>query len=267
MLGFPDPKQIKNLIKSIFDDTVNTAFNRSKNLDISTFRNKFLGSNARSYLFLCKIQFPGMQNVLKSGLQTGLSDISNIGLKGLDKGLMSAAGTAINISETELGTEDFKYFVKSTSLPESTLEETATYWCGQQYKLSSVRRSQDWSVVFLVNDDASVIRKFWDWQMIMHNPESNNYGKPVDYMTDITVQLLGIDGYPICTYKLFGAWPKTIGSVELDYSNNEFATIEVTFSYQYHTVSKSEELQQVTAARSAVRAVGLGGVIDMVMKK
>lgn len=219
-----------------------------QNLDIETYKNKFLGANARSYLFICKVQFPGMQNALVSGLQTAISNPSNIS-EMVKKGLISAGTTAIETHNTSSGTEDFKYFVKSTTLPESSIEETTSYWAGQQIKYSSVRRTTDWEVTFLVNNDASIIRKFWEWHLILHNPETNMYGNPTDYMCDQTIQLLGLDGSVICNYKLFGAWPKQIGQVSLDYSSNEFAEIAITFAYQYHTITETGEPGGMAIAR------------------
>jgi hypothetical protein len=241
--------------KTLVDDPIKFLFGDmgSQNLDINIYKSKFLGANARSYLFICKVQFPGFQNVLGSGIQSALAGGNAA------EGLMAAATTGIQTSGTLTGTENFKYYVKASSLPESTVEEVSTFWAGQQYKMSSVRRSQDWTVTFLVNNDASLIRKFWEWHLIMHNPESNMYGSPKDYMADQVIQLLGIDGYPICTYKLFGAWPKSIGQVDLDYSSNEFAEVAITFAYQYHTVTESEE----AGGMSLARKMGMNAVRSM----
>lgn len=229
-------------------------------MDVDTYKSKFLGANARAYLFICKVEFPGIQNALLSGLSAALSNPGNIGDM-ISKGLVAGGTTAINTFGNSFDTQDFKYFVKSTSLPESSVEESSTYFCGQQYKMSSVRRSQDWSVTFLVNNDASILKKFWDWHLIMQNPETGMYGKPKDYMTNQVVQLLGMDGNVICTYKLFSAWPKTIGQVSLDYATNEFATVDITFSYQYHTVTQNEESGLAKAGRQVLQSVG-GSIID-----
>jgi hypothetical protein len=260
-MAFPFPKiptagDLKEDIKRTFVDPILGDFGRKK-IDIDTYKAKFLGQNARAYLFLCSVQFPGMQNAIKSGVLSGMKslDLQNVG-SAITKGLLAGAGTAITSGNTSLGTDDFKYFVRSTTLPESTVEETSTFFCGSQYKQSSVRRSQDWMVSFLVNDDASIIRKFWDWHLILHNPETGVYGKPEDYMVDQKVQLLGLDGTAICTYKLINAWPKSIGPVDLDYSTNEFATIDITFSYQYHTVTRTDEPAAMAMGRKMVNSIG-----------
>lgn len=259
-MAFPFPKipsfgDVKEDVKKTLIDPLLGDFGRKK-IDIDTYKAKFLGQNARAYLFLCSIQFPGMQNAIKSGVLSGMKslDFENVG-KALGTGLRTAAESATTVGNISLGTSDFKYFVRSTTLPDSTVEEASTFFCGNQYKQSSVRRTQDWNVTFLVNDDASIIRKFWDWHLILHNPETGSYGKPQDYMVDQTVQLLGLDGSAICTYKLINAWPKTIGPIDLDYTSNEFATVDITFSYQYHTVTKTDEPAAAATGRKMLNSV------------
>jgi hypothetical protein len=231
-------------------------------ISIDTYRSKLLGSNARSYMFMCKIEFPGVQNVLKSGVMSGLAkgDIGN----SLNNAVESAGKSLIGNFGLSQGTNDFKYYVKSTNLPESSVEEINTYWFGQQYKLSSVRRTSDWNVTFLIDHNADVLKKFWQWHLLIHNPESNMYGSPVDYMTNQVIQLLGADGNPTCTYKLFNAWPKTIGDVQLDYSNNDIAQVDITFCYQYLVVTDTEENGIIDTGRQALRGVGFSGLKNAV---
>ena len=259
---------IKADTKAIFAEPLVGKFAKKK-IDIDTYRSKFLGGNARAYLFLCEIQFPGMQNALKSGLGTGmgalgaLSEGSSI-TSAIREGLIGGAETAITTKGISEKTSNFKYYIRSTTLPESSVDEVSTYFCGRQYKMSSVRRTQDWGVSFLVNEDASVLQKFWEWNKLFENPETGIYGKPKDYMTDQTIQLLGLDGSAICTYKLYGAWPKSIGAVTLDYSQNEFATVDITFSYQYHTVAAGNgEPGSGAMLRKAGQSIGANALLGL----
>jgi hypothetical protein len=210
------------------------------NIDIETYRSKFLGGNARAYLFFIQVQFPGYGNILQSGIQGVLAGgLPSVG--SLITGGMGAIGSGIDVAGLKNGTEDFGYYVKSTNLPESSIQETSTFWCGQEYKIASTRRFVEWTVTFYVDHQANILKKFWDWHKIIHNPETNAYGKPVTYMSDQLLYLIGLDGNSeISCYKLFGAWPKQIGQVALDYQTNDFAQFDVTFAYQYHTVTEKE---------------------------
>ena len=239
-LPLPRIEPLNTNIKDNVGRAINVAYNgvMGNYVNIEVFRSKFMGANARSYLFLCNFTFP--EDVLRTSM------LSN---------MIRTAVDVINPIKVGSPTKnnDYKFFVKSSSLPEITIEETSTYWCGQQIKMASVRRTSDWNVTFLVNDDASILEKFWSWHKRMQDPVSNRSGIYTDYMTNQTIQLLGIDGFPICTYKLFGAWPKSIGQVDLDYSNNEFATVDISFAYQYLTVTR-DSLSAVDSVRKFIRS-------------
>lgn len=216
-------------------------------IDIQSYKTQFLGG-ARQYLFWTQVNFPSWSNVLQAGLQKGLSKTDS--LEGLMEGGKQAAGQAVqgavsSLADTAFLTKDqssWPYLVKSTSLPQSDIEEISTYWIGQAYKMAARRNTGDWTVTFVVDNDGKILKRFWDWQNIIHNPEANIYGRPVTYMADQEIHLLGYDtGSTICVYKLFGAWPKTIGQVQLDYGTNDVASFDVTFSYQYHIVTETEQ--------------------------
>lgn len=210
-------------------------------IDIDTYKANFLGGNARQYLFWAQINFPGFGNVAKAGLQGtiagGIPTMASIG-----SGLMAGAGTLMGTLGLNSGTDKFGYNVKSTNLPSSTFDVNTTYFCGQEYKISGTQKFEDWTVTFNIDDQGLLLRKFSDWQKMLHDPVSNLYGAPVSYLSDQEIHLLGMNtGETICVYKLYGAWPKEIGQVTLDYSANDFATVDITFTYQYHTVRETEE--------------------------
>lgn len=84
-MSFPFPKiptfgDVKEDVKKTLIDPILGDFGRKK-IDIDTYKAKFLGQNARAYLFLCSIQFPGMQNAIKSGVLSGMKSLNleNVG--------------------------------------------------------------------------------------------------------------------------------------------------------------------------------------------
>ena len=127
------------------------------------------------------------------------------------------------------------YLVRSTSLPNTEIEQIEVPWQGNQLKLASTETVPDFTVTFNTDEAARVRREFLDWQRSIHNIESNVHGAPDDYMGTIELQLLGQTGGSIMTYTLHYAWPKTVGEVDLDYSSKDIAQFDVTLAYQYHT--------------------------------
>jgi hypothetical protein len=126
------------------------------------------------------------------------------------------------------------YLVRSSMLPDNTLEEIPASWQGYDYKVAGKYTFMDWTVTFNVDLAANLYKMFIDWQRLIHDPSSNVHRTPNEYFADQELQLLGLSGSPIMQYKLYGAWPKTVGQISLDYAQNDYAMFDVTFSYQYH---------------------------------
>ena len=171
--------------------------------DIDSYRSNFQGG-ARQYLFYYKPVFP-----------------SNIG-GGIGGGSDSG------------GTDVATYLVRTTSLPEISMDEIVLNWQGFDYKMAGKYTYADWTVTFNVDVDAKVLQLFNNWATLIHDPTTNKFTLPRDYMVDQQVELLDLAGAPIAKYKLFGAWPKMIGASTLDYSSNDVVQFDVTFTYIYH---------------------------------
>lgn len=130
-----------------------------------------------------------------------------------------------------------KFLVKSTSLPDTTLEEVTVNWQGYDFKYASKHTYSDFTVSFNVDKEAKIRLAFEDWvNKYIHDPETNKYGEFSEYMLDQRLQLLGYSGDVIMEYTLHDAWPKAIGAISLDYATADIATFEVTFTYSYHTI-------------------------------
>lgn len=129
-----------------------------------------------------------------------------------------------------------KFLVKSTNLPDTTIEEVTVNWQGFDFKYAGKHTFSDFTVTFNVDKKAEIRLAFEDWMNIIHNPSTNKYGNFNNYMKNQRLQLLGFSGEVIMEYELYNAWPKTIGAISLDYSTSEIATFEVTFTYSHHTI-------------------------------
>jgi len=136
-------------------------------------------------------------------------------------------------------TETATFLVRTANLPETMTEEVITNWQGFDFKMASKYTFPDWTVTFNVDVEANIQKMFINWANLIHDPTSNIYNTPANYMADQQLELLGFDGSPILKYKLVAAWPKSIGNVTLDYSSTDVAQFDVTFSYLYHVVDKA----------------------------
>lgn len=136
-------------------------------------------------------------------------------------------------------TQKLACFAKSTTLPDTVLEETSTYFMGQQYKIPSARRFTDWLVTLYIDKDSAILNSFYEWSRLFHTIDNTYATDPKDFMKDQTIVLLDPNtteqSYTI-QYILRYAWPKSVANVALDYQNNEFLTVDITFSYQWHEI-------------------------------
>ena len=193
-------------------------------LDVDTYRTKFLGGT-RQYLFLALFQFPDDEtyNSTPGNATSALDFLSPFGYNA--------------------GMNVFPYLVKSTSIPEATIEEIQIPYPGRTYKMAGQKSYGDWTISFNVDEKAEVLNKFTSWQNNIYDAESNMASSPIDYMLDQQLFLLNGNGESTKTRSLFDAWPKSIGSVALDYSSADIATVDITFSYQYYTMSSGKAQQ------------------------
>lgn len=167
------------------------------NFDINAFKSNFKNA-AKQYLFYVKIDNPAGSNV---------------------------------------GMESTMFLVKSSSIPNTTIETIEMSWQGGTYKLPTVQTFAEWTVNFTNDQDGALYMDFVNWMNLMHNPETNEQAEPDDYMRSQTVELLDGTGNIIKTLTLNHAYPTTVGEITLDYSAKEVQTFDVTFTYLWHKYS------------------------------
>jgi hypothetical protein len=172
------------------------------NFDLESFRTNFQ-TGAKAYLFYIKLDFP-------SRVPRWVS------------------------------TDKAVYLVRSSTTPDFNIEEIPVNWQGYDYKIGGKLTFSEWVVTFNVDIDAALHKQFFEWMKLIHDPQTNVHTNPDQYFQTQRVQLLGPTGLPVLTYKLVGAWPRTVGQITLDYAQNEIATFDITFVYQYHVIEETQ---------------------------
>jgi hypothetical protein len=187
----------------------------------SIFRQK---GGARSYLFMYMPFFP--------------LDILDTGLDALE---LKQQGNLTKEQRDLLRTMSLMSFhVRATTMPESTIEELILNWQGSDFKVGGKRTYSDWTITFNVDSKYEIREDFEEWLDLISKFKDfrNDYGKMDKYMEHQTLYLLNGKGEKVSTVTLIDAWPKSVGPVTLDYSNMDIAQFDVTFSYQYHKITK-----------------------------
>jgi len=136
--------------------------------------------------------------------------------------------------------ENAMYLVRSATLPSTARDEATLNWQGFDYKYPTKSTYGDVTVSFNVDINAYIRLQFEQWMNLIHNPVDNTYALSFEYMATQTLQMVGYAGSNILQFTLHHAWPKDVAQISMDYSTSEVANFDVTFSYQYHTLSQSE---------------------------
>ena len=165
---------------------------------------------------------------------------------------------AVNLAASILTTE----LISSTDTPVSTTTAINLGWQGSKIKLPGKTDYTDWKVT--IRDDATNVAYtfFQDWRTKVYNLKTgasskiantgvmaltglaSGYKKSAIVML-LTNKVLRSQGFlsslgnvvgqaaTIRAYILNGIWPKEVGAITLDYSNENIVTFPVTFSMDF----------------------------------
>lgn len=88
-----------------------------------------------------------------------------------------------------------------------------------------------WACTFLEAEDHLTYDALYSWsQQIVHDVAGIGVGDPL-YKTDIYIQLQNVDGTSGMKLKLKGAWLQTIGTVDLNYEDQNVVKYPATFQF------------------------------------
>jgi len=138
--------------------------------------------------------------------------------------------------------ENQKFLVRSTSLPESSIDPIEVPYQGMNFKIGSTHTFSEWECTFNADNGMALRQQFINWMKSVHNPQNNQHGTPNDYFGQVNIEMLdpfqnfGGDGTAGANYMviLYNAWPSNVGSLDLAYDNKEVAQFSVTFTYNWH---------------------------------
>ena len=133
------------------------------------------------------------------------------------------------------GENQVAYLVRSTSLPESTIDPIEVPWQGQTYKIGSTHTFSEWECTFHTDRGANIRKQMLNWMHKIHDPSDNTQGNPEDYFAKVKLELLDTSSEPVMTYTLHQAWPSTVAAIDLAHDSKDVAQFSVTFNYNWHT--------------------------------
>lgn len=140
------------------------------------------------------------------------------------------------------GTFDRRSLVllQSASRPHVTFEEPELHHNQEKAWFAG---KHSWEPITLVWYDGEqspdVSSEIYDWvdQGVLTSIGDANVNIPSQYKKNATLQMLDGAGNPSETWTILGCWPQDVNWGDLDYTNTEIQTIEVTMRYDRATRS------------------------------
>lgn len=132
--------------------------------------------------------------------------------------------------------QKISFTCESAAIPGSQLGEAVIHYKGRPVKLPGDRTFDDWTVTISVDTDFKGREIFEQWSSGMLGYSSNLVKNP-EALNGINIfgqaQVHMLDRYDriVARYQLTGIWPKTVGEVQIGYSqNDEIMKQTVTFA-------------------------------------
>jgi hypothetical protein len=133
--------------------------------------------------------------------------------------------------------DKFRFVCRTAALPESTISPIEIPYFGRKIKVAGERTFGDWSVTVMNDEDFAVRALFETWSNALNRHVSNVRDAGIgaeQYKTDLEVIQYSKDGSEIRSYQLVGAFPTSIGEIQLGWdSASQIEEFSVTFSYDY----------------------------------
>ena len=147
-------------------------------------------------------------------------------------------------------------FCDQIQLPGTNINTADLRTYGEVRKAPYERLYEDINMSFYVDTDMSVKTFFDFWIEQIQNPGTRNFNYYDNYTADITIEVQDLQNKTRYNMKLFEAFPKSIGAVQMDYNSKDIMKLSVNFAYKYYQVGALENLKQTDI-------IGYPGVADL----
>lgn len=135
------------------------------------------------------------------------------------------------------------FLVQASEIPSSQIGAIEVPYMGRKIRVAGDRTFEAWRVTVINDEDFKIRHALEDWHNRINSVEGNlnttGNSRPNNYKQDAIVDQYAMsnDQSPIRTYKLYGAFPTDISSIDLDWNaTNQIQTFGVSFSYDWMEV-------------------------------
>jgi hypothetical protein len=162
------------------------------------------------------------------------------------------------------------YRCETAQFPGRTFATTEQKTYGPIEKFPYLNTYNDLDLTFIVDDDMSQKVFFDAWMNYINPLYNNNYRYKGDYATTIIVNQYNVSGEKTYSINLNGAYPISMNQMDLNWGDDSYHKLSVTFAYTYWQNNSLQALgmELVDAGINAVTSAlggldgGSSGIVD-----
>lgn len=128
---------------------------------------------------------------------------------------------------------DLVFRCENASLPGRSVATADQRIYGPIEKHPYLSTYNDIDLTFIVSDSMNEKFLFDKWIEYINPSETNNFRYRDDYQTTLTINQYDVNDFPSYSAELYEAFPISINQMDLDWSNEGYHKITVTFAYTY----------------------------------
>ena len=131
------------------------------------------------------------------------------------------------------------YWAKSVSKPSFEVSSTEHQLVNHKFKYPGIVTWSDITITIVDTGEktSDLLNRFkengYNYPTNFQATEGISKASSTQYLDELTIQQLDADGAPIETWRLKGAFIKSINFGDLDYASEELVTIQFTISYDW----------------------------------
>jgi hypothetical protein len=160
---------------------------------------------------------------MNPSLDEFISEVKRSGMANANRYFVEIAG-----AEKTVG-----LFCENAQLPGTQILSTPARTFGEVREVPYELQFDPINLSFYVDNNWMVKKFFDDWRTKIFNWQTRTSGYYDKYVRDVTIYCYNKDNKEAYTVKLYKAFPKTIGSIALDYGNKEVPKLAVTLQYEW----------------------------------
>jgi len=150
--------------------------------------------------------------------------------------------------ENDYALRDVLLFCDQVQLPGTNFNTADMRTYGETRKAPYERLYEDINMSFYVDKEMKNKLLFDRWFNQIQNPWTRTFNYYDNYRTDIVIEVQDLKDQSRYGIKLFEAYPKSMGAVQLDYAGKDIMKISVNFAYKYYHIGSKNILEPVEIA-------------------